>query len=42
MLLSHMLAQHTGKVRPIICPFIECDHKLADDAVVTHVSTAHR
>merc|ERR1712179_107035 len=24
------------------CPYIECDHKLAADAVVMHVSTAHR
>ena len=30
------------KFRPFICPYIECDHKLAADAVVTHVSTAHR
>jgi len=28
--------------RPYICPYIECDHKLAADAVVLHVSTAHR
>ena len=30
------------KFRPYICPYIECDHKLAADAVVMHVSTAHR
>ena len=30
------------KYRPYICPYIECDHKLAADAVVVHVSTAHR
>jgi len=30
------------KFRPYICPYIECDHKLAADAVVVHVSTAHR
>ncbi len=30
------------KYRPYICPYIECDHKLAADAVVDHVSTAHR
>jgi len=30
------------KYRPYICPYIECDHKLAADAVVMHVSTAHR
>lgn len=30
------------KFRPYICPYIECDHKLAADAVVEHVSTAHR
>jgi len=30
------------KFRPFICPYIECDHKLAADAVVMHVSTAHR
>jgi len=30
------------KHRPYICPYIECDHKLAADAVVLHVSTAHR
>jgi len=30
------------KFRPYICPYIECDHKLAFGAVVEHVSTAHR
>ena len=30
------------KFRPYICPYIECDHKLAAEAVVEHVSTAHR
>merc|ERR550539_1340654 len=30
------------KYRPYICPYIECDHKLAADAVVLHVSSAHR
>jgi len=30
------------KFRPYICPYIECDHKLAADAVVEHVSTAHK
>ncbi|XP_023336810.1 E3 ubiquitin-protein ligase Siah2 isoform X2 [Eurytemora carolleeae] len=30
------------RFRPYICPYIECDHKLAADAVVLHVSTAHR
>ena len=29
------------KFRPYICPYIECDHKLAADCVVEHVSTAH-
>ena len=30
------------KYRPYICPYIECDHKLAAGAVVDHVSSAHR
>jgi len=30
------------KFRPFICPYIECDHKLAADAVVLHVGNAHR
>jgi len=30
------------KYRPYICPYIECDHKLAADDVVMHVSIAHR
>jgi len=30
------------KYRPYICPYIECDHKLGAEAVVHHVSTAHR
>lgn len=30
------------KYRPYICPYIECDHKLSSEAVVEHVSTAHR
>jgi len=30
------------RYRPYICPYIECDHKLAADAVVLHVSSAHR
>lgn len=30
------------KFRPYICPYIECDSKLAADAVVNHVSNAHR
>ena len=30
------------KFRPYICPYIECDHKLAAGAVVEHVSSAHR
>ena len=38
--------KHTENVilryRPYICPYIECDHKLAADAVVLHVSSAHR
>ncbi|TRY70381.1 hypothetical protein TCAL_02887 [Tigriopus californicus] len=28
--------------RPYLCPYIECDHRLAASAVVEHVSTAHR
>ena len=41
---NFILLQHERvcKFRPYICPYIECDHKLAADAVVMHVSTAHR
>jgi len=34
--------ERTCKYRPYICPYIECDHKLAFGAVVDHVSSAHR
>jgi len=36
------LHERTCKYRPYICPYIECDHKLAFGAVVDHVSSAHR
>ena len=44
LLVNSTLLQHERvcKFRPYICPYIECDHKLAADAVVVHVSTAHR
>jgi len=34
--------ERSCKFRPYICPYIECDHKLAYGAVVEHVSSAHR
>jgi len=34
--------ERSCKYRPYICPYIECDHKLAFGAVVDHVSIAHR
>jgi len=34
--------ERTCKFRPYICPYIECENKLAFGAVVEHVSTAHR
>ena len=30
------------KYRPYICPYIECETKLAADAVVDHVCSAHK
>ena len=41
---NFLVFQHerSCKYRPYICPYIECDHKLAFGAVVDHVSIAHR